>query len=607
MLLLLFRRSFCRVPTGTPTRPVATTGRAYGQWYKRNHSFVFRLPPGVCKASATFTGTSGIHEFQFRSGFCQAVHIPWEDMDYDYNHDYYLLARERDRLGMGDFMISDRPFQRRPSVTDFYNPTRPAYLVRGAVTRGRRRYDQDEYRSPDNRYYQPRHENSGVPQDRRQSSRRRRSSSRSRRLGPPLWNQPPPPASPSPGSPPPPYASSVSKGSPPSEQGIPPLVRSKSRDLPSILVSNDPLWKIRFKKVPDLHKRFLMEVCGLIVNTAELAQFAKGCGISDYIISRAALDNMGNDGECIEQALCRWWISSNVHPRRRARKIKLGFDQLDCPGLFGALLDRYPDLDPRKEEATAEADPIPGPSTDPSYDKANDETLGMACPLWKEESFRDAEKTLNRGITTLLMNLATLVSNKDVISTLADSMRVPRQVTTQLVSVYKPVMVTVLQMYTLCSYHMLVVWYWSELGDEFGTLYNLQKIFDSMGLGSRCADIMSCHGYGPIDTGLKGLLKPGILVKKGKHSPPMRGGLNRPNMLKDNLETSPSDTCSSYGENGENTIDGDVSTNNLNPGFKIDKNVSFKDSMVAGLQVKVLEKDTDGTIRRVNVTHSESE
>ena len=384
------------------------------------------------------------------------------------------------------------------------------------------------------------------------------------------------------------------------------MVRSKSRDLPSILVSNDPQWKIRFKKVPDLHKRFLMEVCGLIVNTAELAQFAKGCGISDYIISRAALDNMGNDGECIEQALCLWWISSNMHPHRRAHKVKLGFDQLDCPGLFGALLDRYPDLDPRKDEATAEADPIPGPSTDPSYDKEIDETLGVACPLWKEESFRDAEKTLNRGITTLLMNLATLVSNKDVISTLVESMRIPRQVTSQLVSIYKPVMVTVLQMYTLCSYHMLVVWYWSEIGDEFGTLYNLQNIFDSMGLGSSCADIMSCHGYGPIDTGLKGQLKPENLVKKGKHSPPMRGDLNRPHKLKENLETSPSDTCSSSGENGENTRDGEVSTNNLNPEFKIDKNVSFEDSMVAGLRVKVLEKDTDGTIRRVNVTHSES-
>ena len=350
-----------------------------------------------------------------------------------------------------------------------------------------------------------------------------------------------------------------------------------------------------------------MEVCSLIVNTAELAQFAKGCGISDYIISRAALDNMGNDGECIEQALCQWWMSSNMHPCRRAHKIKLGFDQFDCPGLFGTLLDRYPDLDPRVDEAMSMDDPIPGPSTDPKYDMENGETLGVSSQLWKEESFHDAEKTLNRGITTLLMNLATLVSNMDDLSTLVDSMHVPRQVATQLVSIYKPVMVTVLQMYTLCSYHMLVVWYWSEIGDEFGTLYNLQKIFDYMGLGSRCADIMSCHGYGPIDTGLKGLLKPENLGKKGNHNPPMRGGLNRSNELQENLETSPSDTCSSSGENEENTIDGEVSTNNLNPGFKIDKNVSFEDSMVAGLWVKVLEKDTDGTIRRVNVTHSESE
>ena len=293
-----------------------------------------------------------------------------------------------------------------------------------------------------------------------------------------------------------------------------------------------------------------MEVCGLIVNTAELAQFAKGCGISDYIISRAALDNMGNDGECIEHALCRWWMSSNMHPRRRAHKIKLGFDQLDCPGLFGTLLDKYPDLDPRKDEAMAVADPIPGPSTDPRYDKENDETLGVTCHLWKEESFRDAEKTLSRGITTLLMNLVTLVPNMDDLGNLADSMRIPRQVTTQLVSIYKPVMVTMLQMYALCSYHMLVVWYWSEIGDEFGMLYHLQKVFDYLGLGSRCADIMSCHGYGPIDTGLHGLLTPKNHGKKRNHDPPVLGGLNRPNELQENLETSPSNTCYSSGETG---------------------------------------------------------
>ena len=68
-----------------------------------------------------------------------------------------------------------------------------------------------------------------------------------------------------------------------------------------------------------------------------------------------------------------------------------------------------------------------------------------------------------------------------------------------------------------------MVWYWSEIEDEFGALYNLQKVFDYMGLGSRCADIMSCHAYGPIDTGLKSLLKPKILGKKGEACSPSVG------------------------------------------------------------------------------------
>ena len=169
-----------------------------------------------------------------------------------------------------------------------------------------------------------------------------------------------------------------------------------------------------------------MEVCSLIVNTAELAQFAKGCGISDYTISRAAMENLGNDRECIEQALCQWWMASNTHPHQKAYKIKLGFDQLDCPGLFGTLLDRYPALDPRENEATAVAEPILGPSTDPKYDQGGDEIHCVTSHLWKVESFCKAEETLNRGITTLLMNLATLVSNIGDLGDLADSMCIPR-------------------------------------------------------------------------------------------------------------------------------------------------------------------------------------
>ena len=130
---------------------------------------------------------------------------------------------------------------------------------------------------------------------------RRHSPFRSRSGSPQQRHPLSPQVSSPPGTPPPSYSHSMGGQSPTSTQGGPPIVRSKTRDLPSILVADTPQWRMRFKKVPDMHKRFLMQVCSLIVNTAELAQFAKGCGISDYTISRAAMYNLGNDGECIDK------------------------------------------------------------------------------------------------------------------------------------------------------------------------------------------------------------------------------------------------------------------------------------------------------------------
>ena len=60
-----------------------------------------------------------------------------------------------------------------------------------------------------------------------------------------------------------------------------------------------------------------------------------------------------------------------------------------------------------------------------------------------------------------------------------------------------------------------------------------------MGLGSTCVDIMSYHGYGPIDTGLQGLLNPKKSSKKGDHNHSVFGGLDRPTELQEILETSP--------------------------------------------------------------------
>ena len=117
-------------------------------------------------------------------------------------------------------------------------------------------------------------------------------------------------------------------------------------------------------------------------------------------------------------------MSSNTHPRHKAQKVKLGFDQLDCPGIFGTLLDRYPELDPQEDEAAVVAEPILGPSSDPRYDGDNGKILGVNSHLWREECFREAEEKL--GITVLLINLATLVSNMDDLSDLMESMHIPR-------------------------------------------------------------------------------------------------------------------------------------------------------------------------------------
>ena len=264
-------------------------------------------------------------------------------------------------------------------------------------------------------------------------------------------------------------------------------------------------------------------------------------------------------------------------------------------------------------ELQVTAEPLPGPSTDPSYDGDNGEKLDIDSHLWREECFHEAEERLDRSITTLIMNLATLVTSMDDLKDLADSMHLPRRIATLLVTTYKLVMVTVLQLYTSCSYHMLIVWYWSEMGDEFRKLCNLQKIFDFLGLGLKCVDIMSCHRYGPVDTGMSNHLRSRRLMNQDDNQ-------GEPGWHHKLQETSPSSLSQSSREN-ESMVDGEVSTTNSTPILKIPKSVSFEDSdlrenqnpdtegnsTVAGLQVKVLEKDIDGTIRWVKVTHTESE
>ena len=230
-------------------------------------------------------------------------------------------------------------------------------------------------------------------------------------------------------------------------------------------------------------------------------------------------------------------------------------------------------------------------------------------------------KKFDRGLTTLIMNLATLVTNMDDLKELAETMHLPRRTALLLVTTYKPVMVTMLQLYTSCSYHMLIVWYRSEMGDEFRKLYNLQKLFDVLRLGKKCADIMSCHSYGQVDTGICNMLRSRQLLKHDGMAASHLGDQDVTNEQYTSQGTSPSSLSHSSRENGESMANGEVSTSYSPRKVKIPKSISFKDSdlidtenpdtedhsTVAGLRVNVLEKDIDGTIWWVKVTHTESE
>ena len=50
-----------RVPTGPTQTKLATAGKAFGIWEKREGTFQFKIPQGTCKAEVTFAGTSSVH------------------------------------------------------------------------------------------------------------------------------------------------------------------------------------------------------------------------------------------------------------------------------------------------------------------------------------------------------------------------------------------------------------------------------------------------------------------------------------------------------------------------------------------------------------------
>ena len=134
-----------RVSSGSTTMKLATAGKAFGYWNKKDNTFQFKLPPETCKAEISFMGVSGIHDFYFSKNTSEASHVSWEDYDYEYKSEAYMLDREFTKCGRHPPIV-ERPIPRVENMTEFYNPTQPSHFINGSIVQKRRVYAPHELR-----------------------------------------------------------------------------------------------------------------------------------------------------------------------------------------------------------------------------------------------------------------------------------------------------------------------------------------------------------------------------------------------------------------------------------------------------------------------------
>ena len=72
-------------------------------------------------------GVTGIHEFYFSKNSSKASHVSWEDYDYEYKSEAYMLDREFTKCGRHPPII-ERPIPRVENMSEFYNLTRHLIL-----------------------------------------------------------------------------------------------------------------------------------------------------------------------------------------------------------------------------------------------------------------------------------------------------------------------------------------------------------------------------------------------------------------------------------------------------------------------------------------------
>ena len=292
---------------------LATAGKAFGYQNKKDNTFQLKLPPGTCKAEISFMGVSGIHEFYFSKNI-QVKLVMWEDYDYKYKSEAYMLDREFKKHGRQPPIV-ERPIPRVENMTEFHNPTWPSHFINGALVKKRRVYAPHELR-PARRVGGTMDMNQGPAYFTRSRSspvRRPSSYSRSPSKTPERRRS---------------YSKSPSR-SPVRCPSIRSCTRSRSASYtrsrsrsPSYSRTSPrheayiPSWKRQIAQVPGYQKNFLRNVVSHLRGMPDLNKFLEGCGIPQYVWTNAQENSEIEPAEiaeysAIEQAVSIWWLSNN--------------------------------------------------------------------------------------------------------------------------------------------------------------------------------------------------------------------------------------------------------------------------------------------------------
>ena len=396
---------------------LATAGKAFGYWNKKDNTFQFKLPPGTCKAEVSFMGVSGIHEFHFSNNTSEASHVSWEDYDYEYQSEAYMLDREFTRRGRHPPIV-EKPIPRVENMTDFYNPTRPSHFINGSLVRKRRVYSPHELRQA-RRVDLAMGMNQGpayFTRNRSNSMRRPRSHSRSYSRSPSKTPERKRGRS---------YSKSPAR-SPVRCPNFRSCTRSRSASCsrsrsrsPSYSRSSPlhepyiPVWKKQIARFPDHQRYFLRNVVSRLNGMLSLDKFFQICGIPRYVWKNAQEDSKlgpANMAEysAIEQAICIWWISSNAKPLYwKVDQLQAGFEELNLGRFFRGLLQKFPQMDPTYHEIQLD---LPG-------DDQTSSTIGSHPP--RNITVEYAEKQMSHAERNFLQVLSTFTNTPECVNEIA--------------------------------------------------------------------------------------------------------------------------------------------------------------------------------------------